>query len=119
MTSVVSDRRLWLGLLVAPAAWTVEGFLGWYVGGHICRGLSASTARTIVAGTSVLMLTAALAGIAIAWTNWRTASTAPRAESDRVQFMSLGGVVVSASFVVGIVWFGLNGWFVTACGAMR
>ncbi|MGC4080798.1 MAG: hypothetical protein QM736_01430 [Vicinamibacterales bacterium] len=119
MTGVVPERQLWIGLLVAPAAWTVEGFLGWYVGGHICQGLSTWTARATVDAISVGMLAAALGGLGIAWSNWRTATTASRGESDRIQFMSLGGVVVSASFVIGIVWFGLNGWLVTDCGAMR
>lgn len=119
MTTDHGDRRLWFGLLAAPAAWSAEGLFGWYVGGHICGAFSVGAARVLVGTASVAMLALAAGGLLTAWRSWQAISAAPHARADRVEFMSFGGVVVSATFAIGIVWFGLNGWLVDGCGGMR
>jgi hypothetical protein len=57
------------------------------------------------------------------WSAWRHASAAgdPLAADapDRVEFMALGGFLVSVVFAVGIAWSGLPPAFLSDCGHMR
>ena len=112
-------RRLWSGILLAPAAWVLEGLFGWAVGARICTSLSIASVRLIIGGFSVLMLAAAAAGLWIAVGSWREATGDAQIPSDRVEFMALAGVFVSTSFVIAVFWSGLSAAVLNVCGRMR
>ena len=113
------SQRWWFGLLAAPGAWIVEGLFGWGAGSRVCTAWSVATARLVIGAFSLVMLAFAAAGLLTGVRNWRTATAAPRAAGDRVEFMSFGGVLVSTAFVIGIIWSGLVAVFIDECGRAR
>jgi hypothetical protein len=116
---MTDTRRLWFSLLAPPAAFGAEGAFGWAVGSGVCTSVSIGTARTLVAVVSLVMLAIAAAALMTGIGSYREALVTRHAAADRVEFMALGGVLVSASFVVGVIWFGLNAVFLNVCGGMR
>jgi hypothetical protein len=119
MTTRIAPARLWFGLVAAPAAWAVDGLLGWFFGAQICTAMSIATVRIIVGVLGLAALAVAAAGLSVGVANWRVAAGEPRPAADRVEFMSLGGVLVSTAFVIGIFWAALNPLFIGVCGGMR
>ena len=125
--SVESRRRLWFGLFAAPTAWAAQGGLGWLIDTRVCQGAdpAATTVLQAVLGIGGLVaLLVALGGGAVAYRSWhRLRNPGLRLTEEegyaRSQFMALGGVVVSASFVVGILWAMLPVVFIDACVATR
>jgi hypothetical protein len=110
-------------LLAAPAAWAVQGLLGWFFGERTCAQLAPSAVRWIVLLVSVVALLVAVAGISRGLTAWRRhagahglAATDAR---DPVEFLAVGGVLVSSVFAIAIVWAGLSAAFLSDCGRMR
>ncbi len=116
---MIDRRRLWFSLLVPTAAFGIEGAFGWWIGDRICTSMPIGAVRLWVGAVTIatLVLTgwALWAGIG----NYREATAAAEAYADRVQFMALGGVLVSASMLVGLIWFGFNAILVNVCGGMR
>lgn len=119
----IPPRRLWAGVLLAPATWIAHGALGWYFGYAACGGLTAGGARTALWILFVVALVLALTGGWIAWGNWgRTTPERHIADVkgwDRVEYMSAGGVLISGIFTIAIIWNGLIPLFVGQCGGMR
>jgi len=111
--------RLWLGLTAAPAAWIAQGLFGWFVGSRVCTSMSIAQVRLTSGAFSLVMLAAALWGLSLAWSNWRTIAAAPRLPGDRIEFMAFGGSFVSLSFVIAIIWGTLNPLMLNVCGGMR
>ena len=116
---MTTARRLWFGMLAAPTAWAIAGLFGWGFGSQICTPWNVGTVRTVVGLFTLVMLVCAAAGLMTGIRNWREVGSTPRAAGDRVAFMSLGGVLISTSFVIGIVLFGLIVVFVDVCGRAR
>jgi hypothetical protein len=119
MTAHVTPSRLWIGLLAAPVAWSVQGLLGWFFGARVCTSMSIGAVRLTVGLIGVAALVVAVGGFTVGLENWRTASADPRPAADRVEFMSLGGLLVSSTFLVAIVWACLNALLLNGCGGMR
>jgi hypothetical protein len=115
----MTARRLWFPLVAPPLAFGVEGAFGWWAGAAICTSLSIGSARALVGIVSVAMLIVALVGLSMGIRGYRAASAASYAAVDRIEFLALGGVLVSTAFIVGLIWFGLNGIFIKGCGGMR
>jgi hypothetical protein len=123
LLATVDRRALWFGLLAAPTAWTIQGLLGWWAGERICGDMSIGGVRGLTAVVSMLALIVALAGVATAWRAWDGTSRAPHAIHaeawDRVEFMALGGLLVSSAFTLGIIWGALPSLMLSACGRVR
>jgi len=119
----VSPRRLWAGVLLAPAAWIAQGSLGWYFGYQACAGLTVPGARVSLTILSAVTLAVAATGGWMAWTCWgqTTAERHPLHITawDRVEYMAAGGVLVSGIFAIAIMWGGLIAAFINECGGMR
>src|SRR5215831_19793138 len=62
--------RLWMGVLLAPAAWIAQGGLGWWIGYLPCTTMNTSTARVLLAVMSAVALAIGMTGLVIAWTSW-------------------------------------------------
>jgi len=123
MTTTVPARSLWFPLLAPPAAWSVHGLLGWFVGETTCGALTPVAVRLIVAGITVAALLVSVAAVGLGWRSWRAqsheANPLEAAAHDRLQFMALGGLLVSVMFTIGIGWAGLSAAFLSDCGRMR
>jgi hypothetical protein len=125
MTTTMSRPMLalWFPLAAGPAAWTVQGLLGWWAGERICSAMSIGAVRGVTALTTLAALAVAMAGIVTALRTWQRSSPAAHPmhtdARDRVEFMALGGVLVSSAFAIGIVWAGLSSVFLNACGRVR
>lgn len=126
----VSLARLWLGLLLAPAAWLVGEQLGYYVTARGCEpgtvGVPLPSPAYPAATVLVIEIVAAVlaaTGLVIAVRSWR----ATRADYDsgkpaafgRAHFMAFTGMIASSLFLVGIVWFGFPAIVVNACNQAR
>jgi hypothetical protein len=125
--SAESRRRLWFGLAAAPTAWAVQGALGWLIDTRVCHGAEApatTALRAVLGSVGLIALLVALSGGVVAYRSWRRLES-PRIsltqeEGDsRPRFMALGGILVSASFIVGILWATLPVLFIDACVATR
>lgn len=119
----VSQRRLWAGVLLAPAAWIAQGSLGWYFGYAACAGLTAPGARITLTVLSAVTLAIALIGGWTAWSCWGETGVERHPLDikgwDRVEYMAAGGVLVSGMFAIAIVWGSLTAAFLHECGGMR
>jgi len=116
----VSEGRLWFGILAAPAAWIAQGALGWFFGYRICTSMSIASVRTTLGVISVLAIAVTVVGLITGWRNYRQSDGDVGVDAwDRVAFMSLAGVFVSAAFLVGAIWAGLTPVFLDSCGGMR
>jgi hypothetical protein len=109
---------LWFSLLAPAAAFGIEGAFGWWIGARICTSMPIDVGRAAVGAVTLVALAIAGAGLIAAIHSVREAN-ANGVASDRVEFMALGGVFVSTSFLVGVLWFGLNAAFITQCGGVR
>lgn len=124
----VSERRLWIGVLAAPLAWFTMELVGYSVA---ARGCDPSRGIPILGATSPsvmqVVLTIAFAliaawGLLTAIGNWRAVGSASGDEPPewgRAHFMSFGGTLASALFLLGIVLFGLPPFLVNACSQAR
>ncbi len=111
-------RGLWFSLVAPALAFGAEGAFGWWIGNWMCASRSFATGQITVGVVTLAMLAVAVTGLMSGLSNYRSIHPAQVA-ADRLEFMALGGVIVSASFVVGLIWFGLSAAFVHHCGGMR
>jgi hypothetical protein len=118
-----SALALWFPLIGAPAAWTIQGLIGWWSGERLCSAMSIATVRGLTVVVTLAALAVAVGGIVIASKMWQRSSPASHPmhtdATGRVEFMALGGVLVSSAFAIGIVWAGLSSVFLNACGRVR
>jgi hypothetical protein len=115
----IHPPRLWFGLLGAPAAWIVQGLAGWFVGARICTQMSIGAVRIVGGAVGLAAVAVAGAGIVVGRDNWRRTTTRERPTADRIEFLTVGGLFVSVSFAVGILWALLNSVLLNVCGGMR
>jgi hypothetical protein len=125
----VANARLWAGVLLAPAAWSVAELLGYFLVARACdREPAAGMAHAgITQGVVAIVLgIIAIVGLAIAISNLRRVGDVGGREMPgvptargRARFMALAGVVMSSLFVLGIVFFALPPLFVNWCNQAR
>jgi EAL domain-containing protein (putative c-di-GMP-specific phosphodiesterase class I) len=114
----VSARRLWFGLLAAPAAWALAEMLLYFLSSRNCAMKSSTLAEQLTRGeapgvvmAAILSFALAAAGVIVSLGNWRrsrhekAASEHHLAESGegRTRFIALCGLLTSAGFVAGFV----------------
>jgi hypothetical protein len=116
---MTGTRGPWFSLLAPIFAFGGEGAFGWWVGTEACGETTAGQARLMIAAMTVVML--GISGVALRFGigRYRTVRAAAPPTSDRDGFLAFGGVFVSASFLIGIAWFGISAVLVTTCGWMR
>ena len=127
--SPVALRRLWLGLVLAPSAWLAGELVGYYVTARSCDASPAGVplpgsshpALAVVAIEIVAAIVAA-SGLYIAVQSCRTLRRGVAAESTalgRPRFMAFTGLIASALFLLGIVWFGFPALVANVCNQVR
>jgi hypothetical protein len=97
--SRAGDARLWFGLFGACAAWSLQELLSYGLVARGCLDLAGSVAAAHRGATAVsagLVLVGVIALLA-------AVTALRRVDRGRAAFMALGGVVVSGTFVVGLL----------------
>ena len=122
----VTTARLWAGLLLAPSAWLVAELLGYFLASRACdRGAASTIAHAGVTQDVIAVVLAliAVAGLVIASGNARHVTEPSRptepAARGRAHFMALAGVVASALFTLGILFFALPPLLINICSEVR
>jgi hypothetical protein len=125
----VANGRLWAGVALAPAAWSIAELLGYFLVARACdRGPAGAVAHAGVAQdvVAVVLGVIAVAGLVIAVGNWKRVRDTGEMEHTgappawgRAHFMALGGVIASSLFVLGIVFFALPPLFMNSCNQVR
>jgi hypothetical protein len=125
----VANARLWAGVLLAPGAWSVAELLGYFLVARACdRDPPSGAAHAgITQGVVAIVLgIIAIVGLLIAISNLRSVGDVGDREMPgvatvrgRARFMALAGVVMSALFMLGIVFFALPPLFVNWCNQVR
>lgn len=125
----VGAKRLWIGVLAAPAAWVLMEIVGYYLAARSCEPgtsgiplLGTSNARVTQVVIDAIAIVIALIGLGTAFRSWRALPQPDRSaapELGRAQFMAFVGVLVSALFIGGIVLFGIPPFLVNACSQAR
>lgn len=119
------EKRLWFGVLAAPAAWTLHEVVGYAVVARGCMlgdGSLPTWAWSAYIGISLLAVLAAAAGGWVALAAFRRA-TGPtpvwRTEGwGRMELMGAAGVFISAALLLNIVLFGIMPLFLDPCRAV-
>jgi hypothetical protein len=114
-------RRLllaqWLGVLVAPAVWFLHLNFSYVLGAYAC----ARDMSWLLHLATVAALALGAAGLAAGWWALRAAGRASRdrgeAAQGRPRFLALGGVALSAYFLLLIGASELNNLVLDPCGA--
>lgn len=95
--------RLWIGVLLAPAAWAAQMAAGYAVLPWLCAN---DTARFVPIAIGGVGLVLALAGVLVAFANWRAAGrgwrATGRAAVDRARFMAVTGLLLG-TYVSAII----------------
>jgi hypothetical protein len=116
-------KTLWYPLLAPPAAWSIQELLGWFYGERICGTMSPAAVRWTVLAIGLAALAICISGCARGWRTWRGVTTAGgvlEADAhDRVEFIALGGFLVSTVFSIAVTWAALSSAFLFECGRMR
>lgn len=116
---------VWLGLTLAPIAWAAQGLSGWWVASQACAGHApAAYVRTVLLSSSAVALVVGLAGFWLAlghWRRWRRTeeSQAQLTDRERLAFMAIAGVLVSACLTSGIVLTGIAESTLSVCELIR
>lgn len=112
------ERRLWYGFTAAAFAWILEGAIGVIVSAQFCPAdapgwgiLGQNSVRLALGVVTIILLIVAISGAVVSFRNWQTLSGGSEfAHSEgrtREAFMSIGGIVVSSVFILGILWSGI------------
>ena len=122
----VSSKRLWFGFVGAACAWVIAGLADVLLAWQACMGgesgslVFTQTGIRIVLGiiTLAFLAVGVIAG-AISFRNWRKLSREPdfvKAEgSGRKEYMAIFGVIVSATLVMGMIWFTIPIYILSVC----
>ena len=125
----VANARLWAGVLIAPAAWSVAELLGYVLVARACDRVpdgGVAYAGIVQDVVAVVLGIIAVVGLVIAIANLRSVGDVGDREMPgvptvrgRARFMAVAGVVMSSLFVLGIVFFALPPLFVNWCNQAR
>lgn len=128
--SRIRPRSLWFGAAGAAVAWALHGVICEVIASEACRNgvgniwsLSPLGVRWLLAGITIGFLAVAVIGGITSFRNWiQLAEHHDLVHAEgfgREQFMALGGIFVSAAFVIGIIWAGLPLIFLDICMKAR
>ncbi|HEY2376695.1 MAG TPA: hypothetical protein VGH98_12030 [Gemmatimonadaceae bacterium] len=124
----VSQRRLWFGVLIAPAAWIIALIVGYLLVSRGCdiapnglRGRPVASPGVVQVVFGVAFTVLALGSLWAARGSYRAivASRPPgqstRVEWDRARFMALVGILVASIFAFGIALIAIAPLMLNAC----
>lgn len=110
-----SAFTLWMGVLIAPAAYFLQLVVAYALIPWVCGG-GGSYVLHLVTVTALALCTF---GGWLAWRSWRRAGRGyPRDDNNvvsRAEFMAFGGLMLSALFFAAIIAQEIPTWIVDAC----
>ena len=114
----VTLPRLWFGVFAAPTAWVAALLLGYLGSAAICRSRDDASGALLVLLAGMLAL--ALAGLIVAFANWRSLRQAASPTNiaplwGRSRFLAAGGLLMSALFLVGIAFLAISALLAPSC----
>jgi len=116
---------IWFAILGGPFAWSLQELAGWLSESIACMpgGFpSALQLKVLEAGVTASAAVIALAALTAGYRAWRR-STEHRASSIQVrrrsEFLAAAAFLVSAAFVLAVVWGALGILVLPACEVMR
>jgi hypothetical protein len=122
--------RLWYGFSAAPAAWAIQGLVGVIVSSQVCPAdvsnwglLGQGGIRLLLGVVTLCALVVAISAGVISFQSWqrlaggRELIHAPA--RTREAFMSVGGVLISTVFTLGILWAGIPLIMLQICARAR
>ena len=123
-------RLLWFGLVAGPAAWAlhvsiVAAFSGWACAdGTLALGpVSEGGVRLILAGLTVLAIGIGIAGMIVAWRNWKWARNGSQGteatSANTAGFMAVSGLLVGSLSLLGMIYAVVPQVFVEECGKLQ
>lgn len=104
MDATQRNVGLWTGVLAAPIAFAVDLEIKFAIIQYVCR----NHASWIMWAVTLLALLITAFGALCAWSGWVD-------DSPRVQFMAVGGLMISAMFALAIVAMAIPDLFLRAC----
>lgn len=113
-----TEARVWFGVAAAPAAWTVQHVFGYGLSEFTCdpgAGASATTfdvGAAIVSGVAILI---ALAGLAAAFTIFRSTGSETPPPEGRRHFLGAVGVTISPLFICIMLMSGIGSIILEKC----
>lgn len=123
--------RIWYGIFAAPVAFGIQEVLSWLISSGACpsgnpAGISGSplftNPRTLLWGIAAGALVAAVVALWIGISAWRQ-SQDPSFLSIRAQgrpdYMAAAAMLVSAVFLIAILWQTVGVFVLSDCGIMR
>lgn len=121
---------VWFGLIGGPAAWALQGLLGWGIAGAACNDGTAAWGPLSPGGVRMLLVVLSLAALGAAVASgvgarqWWRGLTPPGRFTEavgkqRLEFMAIAGVLVSIVFSIAITWTGLAVLWLDVCEWMR
>jgi ABC-type nickel/cobalt efflux system permease component RcnA len=121
------QTRLWLGVLIAAAAWAFQGLACVVIASVACSTSNAGsgtpdTVRLVLGIVTAISLIVAIAGAIISWRNWHRFSRTEVMHAEAVgveQFLSLAGLFISTALIAGLVWAGLPVVMIGVCVVER
>lgn len=123
--------RLYVGIVVAPLAWSLHMLVCYALAAHACFPTDIALGRPVwpdlrfvvatATGTAWLMV---LIGSTVAWLNWKATASASSAGPDRIlqtgdgrpRFMALCGVLVSSVFALALCFTSSGVFLIPDCG---
>lgn len=126
---MISPRRLWFGFAIGAVAWLSVGGIYILINWRACMHQEEfgipnphPGARILIGVLALVLLTVAIIGGVISYSNWRHLSAQPllRGEAvERHEFMALLGVVVAVTLGVGILWMAIPPLLLDICWRAR
>ena len=122
--------RVWYGILAAPTAWVALSGLNWWIESRACADgtsgwgpLSSVGVRALLLGTGAAAIVAGALGLAGSRRAWKDLSPRP-AITDAyaygvAEYLAIAGVLISAVFLLAMVWTALTAVMVEVCEGGR
>lgn len=124
-----AGASVWFGLLGAPLAWMAQLLLGWWLAqGHCANPLAAAvlhppaasrTVQLLIGGAAFAVAVLAFLGGLGRWREARQPHPHRLQAEDRVEFLAVCGLLISAVFMLAIAWAWLAAAMLPVCEAVR
>ena len=115
MRRISPETLQWIGLLAAPAAWTVQLVASFYVTVAACDVPRDVSITAWVAGLTAVAAAVAIAGQAAAFAAWRATRRAESVPAGRIHFFADAALLSNTLFIAMILLGGITAAHIGTC----
>lgn len=126
----VSPAKLWFGTITAAVSWTLLGCIDILINWRACQhqerfGIppNALGARVLIGCLAVFLLVIVVIAGVTSYRNWRRLTPNPELLKthavERREYMAIGGLIMTVTLGIGIVWLALPPIFLDICWRAR